>query len=189
VKLEKSGTVIVVILLVVTGAIALWGDQQPFTFKRPAFHRATSESPARRVGAPKRMVMLYFADKDRRDLVEEAREIEGGTTVTEDAKRILEELVKGPEADLLPVIPRAARVTNLFLEASGTAYVDFDRELTEGHAGGAREELLTVYSIVNTLAANLSQIKRVQILVDGAGVSTLAGDVDTREPLAPRFTF
>jgi len=188
-NVERAGTALVVVLLVAAGAIALWGDQQPITFRRPAFRRASSESTARRIGAPRRMAMLFFADKDHRELLEEAREIEGGTTVTDEAKRILEELVNGPEADLMPVIPRAARVRSLFVDASGTAYVDFDQELTEGHSGGARAELLTVYSIVNTLAANLSQIKRVQILVDGAGVPTLAGDVDTREPLAPRFTF
>ncbi len=186
---EKVGSAFLVVLLIVSGAIALWGDQQPITFRRPAFRRVTSETTAHRIGAPKRMAMLFFADKNHRDLLEEAREIEGGATATEDAKRILEELVKGPEADLMPVVPRAARVRNLFVDASGTAYVDFDRELTEGHSGGAREELFTVYSIVNTLAANLSQIKRVQILVDGVGVPTLAGDVDTREPLTPRFTF
>jgi hypothetical protein len=185
---EKIGSAFVVVLLVVAGAIALWGDQ-PITFRRPAFRRVTSESTTPRIRAPRRMAMLFFADKDRRELLEEAREIEGGATVTEDAKRILEELVRGPEADLMPVIPRATRVRNLFVDASGTAYVDFDRELMEGHSGGAREELLAVYSIVNTLAANLSQIKRVQILVDGIGVPTLAGDVDTREPLAPRFSF
>jgi spore germination protein GerM len=121
--------------------------------------------------------------------LEETREIEGGVTATEDSKRILEELVKGPEGELTAVIPRAARVKNLFVDSSGTAYVDFDGELTAGHSGGARAELLAVYSIVNTLAANLSQIKKVQILVEGAGLPTLAGDVDTRDPLVPRFGF
>lgn len=187
-KPERAGLVLVVVLLVATGAIALFGDQ-PTTFRRPVFRRVTSEAPAPRSRAPRRTVMLLFADKHQNDLLEEAREIEGGATATEDAKRILEELVKGPEGDLMPVVPRAAQVKNLFIDPSGTAYVDFDRELTEGHSGGAREELFTVYSIVGTLAVNISQIKRVQILVDGAGIPTLAGDVDTRAPLVPRFTF
>ncbi|MGH7369716.1 MAG: GerMN domain-containing protein [Candidatus Methylomirabilaceae bacterium] len=186
--LKKAGVALAVVLLAATGVIALWGDQ-PTTFKRPVFRRLTSESPAPKSRAPRRIVMLLFADKNQNDLLEEAREIEGGTTATEDAKRILEELVKGPEGDLKPVIPRAAQVRNLFIDASGTAYVDFDHELAEGHPGGAREELFTVYSIVGTLAVNISRIKRVQILVDGAGIPTLAGDVDTRAPLLPRFTF
>ena len=40
------------------------------------------------------------------------------------------------------------------------------------------------YSIVNALTVNLPAIQRVQILVDGKEVDTLAGHVDLRHPLA-----
>ena len=52
------------------------------------------------------------------------------------------------------------------------------------HAGGALDEILTVYAIVNALTVNLPAITRVQILVDGKEVDTLAGHVDLRHPLA-----
>ena len=53
-----------------------------------------------------------------------------------------------------------------------------------GHPGGSLNELLTVYALVNAVTANLPAVKRVQILVDGKEVDTLAGHVDLRRPLA-----
>ena len=51
----------------------------------------------------------------------------------------------------------------------------------------AREaELLTVYSIVNSLTANFPAVKRVQILVDDRQAPTLAGHVDLTRPAVPR---
>jgi len=187
-NLARLATIVVVLLSVIIGAIAFWSDQ-PLTLKRPAFQRAMSESARPRFEGPKKTVMLFFVNQHQKILQEEPREIEGGTTGTEDAKRILEELVKGPESELLPAVPRAAQVRNLFIDSSGIAYADFDRELKEGLSGGAQDELYTVFSIVDSLTANLPQIKRVQILVEGADIPTLMGDVDTRAPLAPRLAF
>ena len=44
-------------------------------------------------------------------------------------------------------------------------------------------ELLTVYAIVNAVTANLPGVQRVQILVDGREVDTIAGHIDVRRPL------
>ena len=39
------------------------------------------------------------------------------------------------------------------------------------------------YAIVNAVTANLPAVQRVQILIDGKEVDTLAGHVDLRRPL------
>ena len=158
------------------------------TLSRPAVRRASEATRPRPQGSRK-TVMLFFLAQGQNILQEEAREIEGGTTTTEDAKRIMQELVRGPESELKATIPLAAQVHNLFVDSSGTAYVDFNRKLKEGHPGGAREELYTVFSIVNTLTFNFPQIKRVQVLIEGGEIPTLRGSVDTRTPLAPRYAF
>ena len=49
--------------------------------------------------------------------------------------------------------------------------------------GGSLDEILTVYTIVKALTENLPAVNRVQILVDGREVDTLAGHVDLRRPL------
>jgi hypothetical protein len=40
-----------------------------------------------------------------------------------------------------------------------------------------------VYAIVNAVTANLPAIQRVQLLVEGKEVDTIAGHVDVRRPL------
>ena len=113
-----------------------------------------------------------------------------GATTTEEAKWTLTELVKGPKSGgLVPTVPRDIQLLNLFIDSSGTAYVDFNRGLRDGLPGGAQGELYTVFSIVNTLASNFAKITRVQILVEGAEIQTLAGHVDTRMPLPPQYVF
>ena len=57
-------------------------------------------------------------------------------------------------------------------------------EVSTRHSGGALDELLTIYTIVDALTVNLPAITRVQILIDGKEVETLAGHVDLRHPLA-----
>ena len=51
------------------------------------------------------------------------------------------------------------------------------------HPGGSLDELLTVYTIVDALTANLPAVTAVQLLVDGKEVDTLAGHVDLSRPL------
>ena len=52
------------------------------------------------------------------------------------------------------------------------------------HPGGSLDEIFTVYTLVNALTVNLPAVTRVQILVDGKEVDTLAGHVDLRHPLS-----
>jgi hypothetical protein len=61
--------------------------------------------------------------------------------------------------------------------------VDLTADARVRHTGGALDELFTIYTIVNALTVNLPAITRVQILVDGKEVDTLAGHVDLRHPL------
>ncbi|MEK7337750.1 MAG: GerMN domain-containing protein [candidate division NC10 bacterium] len=140
-------------------------------------------------GEPGRTVRLFFADPETTALREVSRQVPQGVTPVEEAKRLLDELIRGPGDALAPTIPEGTRVRQLYIDGEGTAYVDFTRELQANHAGGTAGELLTIYSIVDTLASNLEQVKRVQLLVEGAEITTLAGHIDARRPFTPRYTF
>jgi len=85
---------------------------------------------------------------------------------------------------LVSPIPAGTKLRALFVTDRGDAYVDLSRELSASHPGGTTTELLTVYAIVNALTTNLPAVTRVQLLVDGKEVETLAGHVDLRRPLA-----
>ena len=71
----------------------------------------------------------------------------------------------------------------MFVTEKGDAYVDLSREASAAHPGGSLNELLTVYTIVNAVTANLPAVTAVQLLIDGKPVETLAGHVDLRRPL------
>jgi germination protein M len=81
-------------------------------------------------------------------------------------------------------MPKGTTLRALFLTPRGEAYVDLSREVVTSHAGGSVNELLTIYTIVHALTANLPAISAVQILVEGREVETLAGHVNLQRPLA-----
>lgn len=67
----------------------------------------------------------------------------------------------------------------------GTAVLNFDNPFIEQHPGGTASEVATVYSLANTLAANLPEVKRIRIQVGGKDVTTIKGHIDLREPVTP----
>ena len=77
----------------------------------------------------------------------------------------------------------------LYLTERGDAFVDLSPDVRTRHTGGSLDELFTVYTIVNALTTNLPAVKRVQILIEGKEVDTLAGHVDLRHPLQKNLTW
>jgi germination protein M len=66
--------------------------------------------------------------------------------------------------------------------------VNLSGEARSGLPGGSRAELLTVYSLVNTIVTNFPSTSRVQLLVDDQTLSSLAGHVDLSRALPPDMT-
>lgn len=185
----KAVAVLIALLVVIVGAVALWRTGLVRS-NGPIVRPIARDPGGTTFESGKKGVTLFFLARGNESFREEKREIAGGTTTTEDAKRTLNELVKGPKSGgLEPTIPGEAQLLNLFIDSSGTAYVDFNQRLRGGLSGGAQEELYAVFSIVNTLTSNFVQIVRVQILVEGAEIPTLAGHVDTRTALPPQYVF
>lgn len=83
------------------------------------------------------------------------------------------------------VIPKKAKLRSVTVK-DGVATVDFSKELQQNFNGGSTGEEMLVGSIVNTLT-DFPEVKKVQILIDGASVETLSGHLDLSEPL-PRMT-
>lgn len=124
---------------------------------------------------------VYFAARDEARLVPEFHHGEG--TVAER----LNALMQGPlSSDLTNVLPQGTLVLGYEIRDS-IIYVDFSRELSENHSRGSAGELITVYGIVNTLL-ELSGVTKVQILIEGEYVESLAGHVSLLEPLASDYS-
>lgn len=126
---------------------------------------------------------LYYVSDDGMSLVGVKREVPFGESVAEQARRIVEAQLAPPAAPFASAVPAGTTLRDLFLTERGDAFVDLSAEVTARHTGGAIDELFTVYTIVDALTVNLPAITRVQILVNGKEVDTIAGHVDLRHPL------
>lgn len=130
----------------------------------------------------KKVVSLYFADADNSFLKSEQRKIFRSSDPAESGREIIEALIKGPEGGLGKTIPGETLLLAFHVSKDGFAYADFNEAIREKHPGGSSSELLTVYSIVNSLTMNIPEIKRVKITIDGREAITLAGHIDLRFP-------
>lgn len=133
-------------------------------------------------GSEQQIVHLYFADASNSFLKAEQRNIAGDTNPSQVGRQIIEALINGPQTDLVRTLPGNTELSAFYITPDKTAFVDFTTSVTENHPGGCQNELLTLYSIVNSLVLNTSDIKQVKILVGGDEAITLAGHLDIRLP-------
>jgi spore germination protein GerM len=133
-------------------------------------------------------VKLYFPDAERGGLLGEEREVPFSPDASLQVRSLVEELLKGPRTGLLPAFGPGTRVLEVFVNSRGVAYVDLSAEVRPLPGPGSLEELLSVYALVNSVAANFPAVKRVQVLVDDKPVETLGGHVDLARPLTPDMT-
>ena len=123
---------------------------------------------------------LYFADAQAMNLVPELREVPQGNASLADL--VIQELIKGPSTPGLGItIPREARLASSVRVEKGVAFVNFNREFQTKHWGGSAGELMTVYSVVNSLT-ELEGIQAVVFLVEGERLETL-GHLDLTRPV------
>ena len=141
-------------------------------------------SPGRRITAT-----LFFVGEDGLSLEPVQREVPFGEAVGDQARFIAEAQVADAPAPYASAMPAGTTVRAVYVTDKGEAFVDLSAEATTGHSGGTLDELLAVYAIVNALTVNLPAVTRVQILVDGKEVDTLAGHVDLRQPLSKNLTW
>jgi spore germination protein GerM len=147
----------------------------------PATQAAPQAAPS--TAARKITATLFYVSEDGMSLTAVHREVPFGATVTEQARAIVEAQL-APAPPLVSAIPPETKLRDVFVTDRGDAFIDLSAEVSTKHPGGSLEEIFTVYSLVNALSVNLPAITRVQILVDGKEVDTLAGHVDLRHPLA-----
>jgi spore germination protein GerM len=134
-------------------------------------------------------VKLYFESPDVSGLLPEDRSLPFSVELSRQLRTVVEELVRGSSTGLASPLPVDTKVLDVFVSARGVAFVSLSKEATGGLAGGSTAELLTVYSVVNSITANFPAVKRVQLLLDDRPVVTFAGHVDVSRPLPPDMTF
>jgi len=129
---------------------------------------------------------LFYVSDDGERLIGVERNVVEDDAPVEQARHVLEAQFRGVEPPLISTIPEGTLVRAVYLTDRGDAFVNLSREISSRHSGGSLSELLTIYTIVNAVTVNIPTIRRVQILIEGREVDTLAGHVDLRRPLTPR---
>lgn len=147
----------------------------------PELERAPGEA-----GEAKTVVLFLPAEEDS-FLHREEREIWSSPSVVEEAKQVVEELLKGSKNGYLSPFPPETSLREIFLTQEGIAYVDFSREIQENHLHGSSAEMATIFSIVNSLTYNFKPIKKVFILVEGGEKETLGGHISLAQPFLPKY--
>ena len=132
-------------------------------------------------GVPgKKLVHLYFGGLQGRFLRAEQRVMDLPEDPVRQGRLLVEALFSGPKTGGSRTFPKDTRLRSFFIAADGTAYVDIEKEALGRHPGGVETELLSIYSVVNTLVLNQETIRSVKLLIGGQEAATLAGHVDLR---------
>lgn len=94
------------------------------------------------------------------------------------SKQVLNTLLAGPVDTELRTLPPDAALLAFYLLPDGTAIADFSEALATSIPSGIESEQMALDSITKTLQANVSQVRRLKVLIHGQEVETLAGHLD-----------
>ena len=177
-KRGSGGKVFFILILIGIG-LAVFFHRQIYDSVKPLLSR-------RGILTERKEVLLYFSDREGEYLIGERRAIPKKKALTDEARETVVELIKGPKGKLVRTLPPRTKLLNLQINDAGLAKVNFNQALSKDHPGGSSAEMMTVYSIVNSLSLNFPQIKRVQILIDGKPVETITGHLSLRQPVSPK---
>ena len=184
VTLRRVAPIVIGVLLL---ALLAWGVTsvlERLTRREP--EAAAAPAPAPPPQTPHIAVTLFYATPEGDALMPIKREVPLAEGLVAQGRLILNSQFAPPPAPYVSPIPAGTTLRELYVTENGDAFVDVSG-ITAAHPGVSLTELLTVHAIVNAVTANLPAIQRVQILVDGKEVDTIAGHIDVRSPL-PRDT-
>lgn len=130
-------------------------------------------------------LVLYFGDDQAMEIWPEFRQVEVPSDPAQrlsEAELVVQELLKGPNDPLLrKTLPPEAKLLSVEV-TDGVVLVNFSAEMQTKHWGGSAGEVMTLDSLVTSLT-ELPGISKVQILIGGKTVETLAGHFDISRPL------
>ncbi|HIT85188.1 MAG TPA: GerMN domain-containing protein [Candidatus Ornithomonoglobus intestinigallinarum] len=136
---------------------------------------------------PQTEVRLYFTDAQILKLLP-VRVMIPELTPEEQAKLVIKALIEGDDDNLKirRTIPDIRGCMSVKVKGE-IAYVDIKRKMIENHSEGRDIELLTVYSIVNSLAS-VKGITNVRFTIEGEVSEDFMGYLDMRETFIPDYT-
>ena len=125
---------------------------------------------------------VYFGHRGKDILAPEERRVRKRAMLIAQARQIVETLLEGPgSSTLYQLIPEGTTLRGLFFE-SGVFTVDLSKEFAAVNNLGAAEQVLCVYSLVNSLT-ELDSRAKVRFLINGSETTSDSGHVDISQNL------
>jgi Sporulation and spore germination len=100
----------------------------------------------------------------------------------ERSKQLLNALVTQAPTPERRTLPADLTLLAFYIQPDGTGIADFSDDFTSGTPSGILSEKLAVDSMAQTLAANMTGIRQLKILIHGQEAETLAGHLDLYWP-------
>ena len=167
------------LVIVLVAVLALRSSSRPGA-QEPV---APGESPSFEAERTPGQLLLYFPGAGGW-LVAEERAVDGDAAEA-DLETIATAVLAGPESQrLFAPFPEGTQAGSVFVSQSGIAYVDLVSTEADPPRSGSRQEMLSVFSLVNSVLANLPELSGVVLLWNGQQRATFAGHLDTGRPLA-----
>jgi len=131
-------------------------------------------------------VELYFPGAGGR-LVREEREVAGSADPSRLAEHLVQALLEGPRSErAFRPFPEGVTIGEVHVTTDGIAYVDLVSQADPTPPFvGSTGELLTLYSLVNSVVGNVPGAHSLVVLWNGRQPRTFGGHVDTSRPLLP----
>jgi spore germination protein GerM len=176
-SIGRKIVITLVVLAVLIGASSL--------YQRFVGMREKAPPEVQQVPGETKSVTLFFGNKGADGFLTEAREIPVAGVFEDQVKGALGELVKGPQGgEKVNAIPAGSELLQVFwVEDTQTLFLDFNKALVANHPGGSAGEYFTIGSILKTVSANFPQVKKVQFLIDGSTVESIAGHYAVDKPI------
>jgi hypothetical protein len=133
------------------------------------------------------LVVLYFPADDGY-LYPEDRSLPVGGTPRERTEALVAALLEGPETlGLSRPYPEEVAVLGAYTTPNGVAYVDLGAEGQDNPPpGGSLEEMMMVYSVVNTVIENVPEVRRVALTWNSRQRESFTGHLDLSRPLGAK---
>jgi spore germination protein GerM len=177
--------VVVLAVLVVAGIVYLPGLYRRVIVLRripasqEAERRAVVQPPVATSSDVTEQALLYWASPTEPGTLESASvPLKLSADPVERGKQLIAALISGPADPGRRTLPPTTSLLEFYLLPDGVAVADFSSQLATELPSGIQSELIAVESIADTLAANIPNLRRLKILIDGEEAQTLAGHID-----------
>ena len=141
--------------------------------------RIQIQSLAPQASGPQERIPVFIAYDDEGVIREESDSVPEVNEPSERAREVLRALLaRYLEKPSPHPLGAGSEVKDVYIVNRNLAVVDINGDFANLHRSGVLVESLTIASMIETLAANVPQITRVKIMVDGKERDTLSGHAD-----------